>query len=255
MRLPDFVVIGAMKAGTTSLYHYLSQHPDVFMPDSKEVDFFYDRATWERGREWYASLFGGAGDRAMAGEASPNYTKTHVEPAIPARMASTIPDARLIYCLRDPIERIVSHHIHTEAERRESRGRRLRDRLRRRSGPEAVPVDALANDHYVLTSSYAFQVERFLEHYPREQLLLITTEQLRSEPGTTVASVYRFIGADPDFVPDTTTQHHRSGDKFPGADQVRPTDEAIEVLRERLAPDVRRLRRHLGPDFDGWGIA
>ena len=112
-RLPNFIVIGAMKSGTTSLFHYLQAHPQVFMSPLKEVEFFVEEKNWRRGMDWYRAQFAGASPGALAiGEASTAYTKYPEYPGVPERIASSLPDARLIYILRDPIERIRSHYQH-----------------------------------------------------------------------------------------------------------------------------------------------
>src|SRR5947208_14127778 len=104
MRLPDFLIVGAMKAGTTSLAAWLRAHPDVFMPPQKEIHFF--DAQWERGVPWYADQFAGAPEGALVGEATPAYMVTT---AFLDRMASVVPNARLLVVLREPVARAWSH--------------------------------------------------------------------------------------------------------------------------------------------------
>src|SRR5215211_9390855 len=108
-RLPNFLVIGAMKAGTTSLYHYLRHHPQVFMPEIKELNFFNPLRNWRRGVEWYEEQFEGIPDSVVAiGEASTSYTKFPWIREVPARITSVLGEIRLIYVVRDPIERMQS---------------------------------------------------------------------------------------------------------------------------------------------------
>ena len=115
-RLPSFLVIGAMKAGTTSLYHYLHAHPQVFMPSIKELDFFVAGGNWGRGLHWYQKQFAGAGPGAVAvGEASTMYTKYPSVDGVPERIAAHLPEVRLVYVVRDPIDRIRSHYRHRVA--------------------------------------------------------------------------------------------------------------------------------------------
>jgi hypothetical protein len=102
--LPTFIVIGAMKAGTTSLYHYLREHPQIFMPKAKELDFFAVETTWRRGIDWYAEQFAGAGgDEIARGEASTAYSKYPHYPNVPERIARAIPGCQLIYVVRLPL--------------------------------------------------------------------------------------------------------------------------------------------------------
>jgi hypothetical protein len=111
--LPTFIVIGAMKAGTTSLYHYLRHHEQVFMPKVKELDFFVEEMNWPRGIHWYTQQFAGAAAGVLAsGEASTSYSKYPQHAGVPERMAATVPDVKLLYVVRDPIARIRSHYRH-----------------------------------------------------------------------------------------------------------------------------------------------
>lgn len=283
-RLPDFLVIGAMKAGTTSLYHYLRAHPDVFMPAIKAPEFFVAESNWRRGVEWYAGLFEPAGTRAVAvGEASNAYAKHPYHRGVPERMVATIPDARLVYAVRDPVQRIRSHY-----------------RTRAREGAEKLPIERaiVENPVYLEYSRYAMQIDRFLEHFAREQLLVITAEDLRDDRRATMRTVYAFVGVDPDVEPPELDREFYKTDDQPGRSLVplrvrkalkkhvpaakrakelennlfrvlkrgRPAPRTEEVpaaisdevrarIHEVLADDVRRLRTILGPTFDGWGIA
>src|SRR5688572_24468381 len=110
--LPNFFIIGAMKAGTTSLWQYLRRHPEIFMSKLKEPGYFTEELRWDQGIEWYRSLFDDAGSARAVGEASTSYTKWPRFAGIPARMHALVPEARLIYLVRDPGDRIRSHYIH-----------------------------------------------------------------------------------------------------------------------------------------------
>ena len=108
LRLPTFLVIGAPKAGTTSLHDHLRGHPDVFMPTRKEPDFFFRDAAWREGIASYARLFRRAGSVTAVGETSTSYSRYPHVPDVPERIALVVPDARLIYLVRHPVERMVS---------------------------------------------------------------------------------------------------------------------------------------------------
>jgi hypothetical protein len=272
--LPTFLVIGAMKAGTTSLWGYLSEHPQVFMAPEKELNFFSGQ--WSRGLEWYESHFAGAGDAIAVGEISPSYGMVHYFP-VPERIASVIPDARLIYLLRHPIERMVSAYLHWVAE-----------------GLEQRPIEQafLEDLNYLHMSRYAFQLERFLEHFSRDRVLLVLSERLRDERPSTLRDIYSFVGVDREWVGrEVSEERHRTADKrvrteraerrrdtplYRAASRMTPTalkrwhyrattrpvtqqatlsPELEARIRDALAPDVTRLRDFLGPSFDGWGIA
>jgi Sulfotransferase domain len=199
-RLPTFLVIGAMKAGTTSLYHYIRAHPQVFMPGIKAPEFFVAESNWNRGIGWYRHLFVPAGDRAFAvGEASNAYAKYPEYPGVPERMASFVPDVKLVYAVRDPIERIWSHY-----------------RTRAREGSEKAPIERAVFDNpiYLDYSRYALQLDRYLEYFPREQILVITAEELRDARRDTIRRVYGFIGVDTDFIPaELDREFYRTDDQ------------------------------------------
>ncbi|HIE21267.1 MAG TPA: sulfotransferase, partial [Acidimicrobiia bacterium] len=197
--LPNFLVIGAMKAGTTSLYEYLRHHPQVFMPETKELDFFLERSNWHRGLEWYETQFQAAGGQVAVGEASPNYSKRHDDPGVADRIAATLPGTRLIYIVRHPIARMRSMYRQLVAD-----------------GIEHRPIEeAFASDpDYVLTSRYAWQLEPFLELLPRDRILVITTEALRDNRETTVARVFDFLGVDSAWSPPRIEREAQRGDQL-----------------------------------------
>jgi hypothetical protein len=278
--LPTFLVIGAAKAGTTSLHEYLAAHPDVFMSDPKELDFFISSINWDRGLPWYESHFDGAAAKGATavGESSPLYSAAQWYDGVPERIASVLPDVRLVYLVRDPIARMRSQYIHHLELGRETRppGRALRE-----------------NQGYLQSSLYAWQLERFTEHLPRERILVVPTERLRSDRAATMAEICTFLGVEPlRDVDALEAEHHRSEEKlvrrptivalkrnraYRAASRLTPaparrvygrltarsadprTVEIDAALRDelvaRLRPDVEALRRDwLGPDFQGWGL-
>ncbi len=182
--LPNFLVIGAMKAGTTSLFSYLAGHPDVSMPWSKELDFFSNEDRWRLGTAWYEAQFP---DEAVAvGEASPNYTKRHLFPETADRIMATLPGVRLIYLVRDPIERLQSMYVDMLA-----------------YGGETRPIDEAvrADSDYVLTSCYGYQLEPFVALSGTENLLVASAARLRDDRIDTLREIYRFLEIDNDYLP------------------------------------------------------
>lgn len=197
--LPDFIIIGAMKCGTSSLYHYLSLHPQVGMSDIKEVDFFIAENNFDKGIGWYESQFQGNFD--TFGEASPNYTKAHYFQGVPRRMHELLPDVKLIYLVRDPVERLISHYLHNYSEGREHR-----------SIEEALST--LEENHYVLCSRYFWQLEHYLTYFDREQLLIVPSYQLKTNRRETLSRIFDFIGVDTSFYTDEFEQErHKSSKK------------------------------------------
>lgn len=186
-RLPDFVLIGAQKAGTTTLWNALRQHPGIFMPAAKELNFFIRRDGVSRSLPWYRAQFESAPPGALLGEASPGYTMAPVFGTVARDMASLIPRARLIYVVREPFARMRSAYAHNRADGLEIR----------------TIGDALVHElHYSLTSCYALQLELFLKHYPEERVLVLRAEDLDRAPAAEVRRVLQFLGiADPDWAP------------------------------------------------------
>jgi hypothetical protein len=275
--LPNFLIIGAMKAGTTSLHRYLSAHPDVFMPAYKEIHFFNRDSNWERGADWYSSHFIEGNTAHAIGEASPGYTMYPHRPYTAERIASLLPEVRLIYIVRDPIERMQSHYAHLVAD-----------------GQDVGPIDRalLDNPLFVDMSRYALQIEHYLEYFERDQLLVITSERLRYDRAETMGRVCEFLKIDR-VIPVVDAEFHQTASKrvrtrlgerlqrLPGYASVRSllpgsvktwaslrltapvvSTSQLEIsatvrgqLEELLRPDVQRLFDYLNNDFQGWGIA
>lgn len=277
--LPNLLVIGAMKGGTTSLWEYLRQHPQIHMSPTKEIHFFDRDDRWVRGRSWYEPHFSAATDaHDVVGEATPAYTRFPLHRHVPERAASLVPDAKLVYVLREPIARIRSHYLH-----------------HRGLGLETLPFAQAVVEHstYVDTSRYAMQIDQWLRYFPREQLLVITSEQLRAQHAETMRQVYGFLDVDPGWE-STDDELHRTEEKYvprPAANRLRSSrlgervvesvppvlapalqrvwaltrhrpdnggadlgDDLRAVLTDLLRDDVHRLREHLGSDFGCWGL-
>jgi sulfotransferase family protein len=277
--LPTFLIIGARKAGTTSLFSYLEPHPEVFMPPGKEIHFFSEH-NWARGLDWYRSQFSASRGAKAIGEASPGYTQYPLFKDVPERIARVLPDVRLVYVVRHPVDRLVSTYrqdVHSWGERR--------------------PIDEAVLDveRHLSGSMYALQIERYLAHFSREQLLVITSDELRTRRVETLRRLYAFLGVDPSWAPPSIgrelnrgedLRHERAlteGFRRTGAYRLgrrlvppslrraiwravgsRPADIPLGALElsddtrrqvvELLRPDLERLRTYLGDDFDAWGL-
>ena len=120
-RLPTFLIIGAMRAGTTTLWGHLRSHPDVFMPEPKELSFFTKEFNWHQGRDWYSRFFEQAGNAVAVGEASVHYSDASFFPGVAKRIARVVPTVRLVYLMRDPVERTVSDYYRRSAAEGERR--------------------------------------------------------------------------------------------------------------------------------------
>ncbi|MGI9431489.1 MAG: sulfotransferase domain-containing protein [Myxococcota bacterium] len=194
-RLPDFIIIGAAKSGTTSLHDYLARHPQICLSASddpavrdKEPCFFDPDVNGSRGLDWYRALFSAARADQVCGEASTNYTRHPQVAGVPERIAATVPNVRLLYLMRDPVERAYSHYVHRWS-------RELHpDEPFRESFREFVAHDPMCLD----SSDYELQIRRYWDHFPREALLLLRMDDLLGDPAALLRRVCGFIGVDPD---------------------------------------------------------
>jgi len=217
--MPNVIVIGAMKCGTSALHYYLDMHPEISMSSPKELNFFcgdpevgglladaapselsimrHTARNWARGPEWYAANFDPGA--ICRGEASPNYTAPW-HPGAAGRIASLVPNVSLIFLVRDPFDQIVSQYMH------------YRD-----GGNEPRPlVEAVANPHgiYLERTRYHARLSPFLDSFPRDQILVIDQQDLRSRRRETLARVFGFLGVDDTFwSPRLERIRHSSGAK------------------------------------------
>lgn len=245
--LPDFLIIGAQKAGTTALYAYLRWHPQVTGPSFKEVSFF-DRH-YARGSRWYRAHLPARPRQWIArrrdgrwptvGEASPSYL---FHPLAPERVSALIPAARLIAVLRNPVDRALSHYQHEVALGREHlsfeealdrEDERMRGELERIAGDPTYFSHAWWNYTYVARGRYAEQLERWYEAFPREQLLVLFSEELLEHPAETYARVLDFLKVAP---------HELSS--FPRI-FAREYDEMAPATRQRLEAEFTEPNQRL----------
>jgi hypothetical protein len=245
--LPDFLILGAQKAGTTALYAYLRWHPQITGPSWKEVSYF-DRH-YRRGRRWYRGHFPALSRGCVVGEASPGYL---FHPLAPDRVAETVPHAKLIALLRDPVDRALSHYHHEVALGREplSFGDALDAEPERTEGEE----ERLAGDPrywspawwdhtYLARGRYAEQLERWLAVFPPEQLLVVASEELAADPGAVYARVLEFLAAAPhDLAAYPRVYEQTYSEMHP---------DTRRRLVAYFAEPNRRLYELLGRDF-GW---
>jgi hypothetical protein len=179
MALPDFLIVGAMKCGTSTLAAQLAAQPGIFMTTPKEPNFFSDDEIFARGLPWYERLFDAAAPEDIRGEASTHYTKLPTYPDTLDRMQSVLPSPRLIYVVRDPIERAISHYIHEWTE-----GRMSED-----------PVAAFErHPELVDYGCYAMQIAPYLDIWGREAVLLTSLERIKAAPGEELRRVGAHLG-------------------------------------------------------------
>lgn len=179
MTLPHFIVIGAMKSGTSSLAEQLSKQTGVFMSTPKEPNFFSDDTVYDKGSDWYSGLFAEAQPGDLCGEASTHYTKRPSYPDTAFRMKALLPDVKLIYVIRNPIDRAVSHYIHEWSEHR-----------------VGGDINTATTEHSRMIDygRYAMQLAPYIEAFGRDAVHLSSLEQLKSDPITEFARIASFLG-------------------------------------------------------------
>jgi Sulfotransferase domain len=278
--MPNLIIIGGLKCGTTSIHHYLGLHPEINMSKPKELNFFVKELNWDLGIPWYEGRFD---DRCpVRGESSPHYTNLPRYHGVAQRIHDNIPEARLLYMVRDPISRILSHWRHATG-----------------AGYESRPMeDVLLRDGqtYITRSMYWMQLQPYLELFPRGQIEIITQEELRNDRDGTMRKAFSFAGVDPNFSSEQFDREwekstaKESGQyqlmekliKLPGfrsfdrnfdrlpermrwmVEKVVHDPDAPEAPKPQLTPeieghllglfgeDVRRLQEFAGREFEGW---
>jgi hypothetical protein len=277
--LPNLLIIGAAKSGTTSLHAYLDHHPAIAMSGQKELQLF-SGTDWETRLDWYRSQF--PVRAPVRGESSPSYSMDPILPHVPERARRVIPDARILYVVRDPVERLLAHYVEFVAILRE-----------KRSFEQAMSDFDRGSNVYVMTSRYAHQLERWRECFEHSQILVVVQRELLSDRRSTLREVFRFLQVDEAFwSPEFDRLHntrerkllpsdfglwaHRRGlyqpwvraaRLFPermqrwllaplGKEIVRPELEPsmLSELQALLGEDARRLRQHTGKSFDSWSV-
>lgn len=242
--LPTFLIIGAQRSGTTSLFYYLSRHRDIHGPVREKGVHYFDTA-YGRSERWYRSHFPRrralerAGRPYAVGEASPYYL---FHPEIPARVAALMPDVRVIAILRDPVERTISHHQHEVARGHEhlplaealaAEDQRLAGEVEKLAADPTHVSDAHMHHSYVGRSLYADQIERWLDHVSRSQLLLLRTEDLQRRPDETLRRATDHLGVDPLPPAEYPKYNERTYDQGDA--------DVVAALRDRFAASEARV--------------
>lgn len=179
--LPNLLIIGAQKCGTTSLHAILAQHAEISMSEPKELNFFTWH--WERGLDWYAAQFG---DSPVRGEATPEYTAYPGWPETAERVGRTLPEARLIYLVRDPVERVISHWQHL-----------VTAGVFRKPFEKTILSPSFGRSQFVQRTRYQAQLDRYLAYFPSEAVLVVSLEQLTTSRLKTLRRVLAHVDLDP----------------------------------------------------------
>ena len=178
-RLPDFIVIGAMKCATSTLHAQLEQQPGLFMTSPKEPNFFSNDEQYALGIDWYAGLFARARSNELCGESSTHYTKLPTYPHTVQRMHHHLNGVKLIYVMRHPIQRLVSQYIHEWTER---------------AVPDSIDTAVRECPRLIDYSRYSMQLKPFLDAFSCDNVLPVFSERLAVDPPTEFERICRFIG-------------------------------------------------------------
>jgi len=272
-RLPNLLIIGAMKSGTSSLHDYLNLHPDIFMSDPKEIHYYADGTYHLKSKEWYANFF--QTDKKIAGTTPQSYTKCHNKyyQHIPERIYQDTPDVKMIYIVRDPIKRYASHilesyHCDSSSDVRYSQ----------------------ESGNYLKTSMYGMQLKAYLTYFDKNQIHILSLEDLQQNRLEALNEIFRFLEVsllDNELVFDfesniaetkgipsvirgnlfirllskiSTSFAERVStvlsEKFYANQLKKPiiSNEEKEALKEKLRPDIEEFRLLTGKSFDQWEI-
>lgn len=250
---PGFLIIGAQKAGTTSLYAYLCQHPDILPASTKEVHFFDTQ--YQKGTLWYRSFFPfiWTSKKAMTGEASPYYL---YHPHVPKRVADFLPDCKLIILLRNPIDRAYSQfqftlgkdfNIHAD-------GTTFEEALKQEKAEFEEEWDKMvANPKYqsplvqygsmIDRGKYLPQIQRWEKYFPREKMLILSSEAFFKDPAKITKQVWQFLG-----VTDAPLQNKKA--KNTGLYSSKMSPETAKMLEQQFKQHNEALFHHLDQTFD-----
>jgi hypothetical protein len=246
------LIIGAQKAGTSSLHAWLSEHPQILPPFEKEVHFFDDgnqpaQNNFEKGLPWYKAHFPLAlADQNITFETSPLYL---FHPLAAQRIKATLPKARLLIVLRNPVDRAISHYFHSvkntvEPLPLEEALEKEESRLMQESRSGEYSGLSLVRHSYKARGRYAEQIKRYLDHFSREQLLIVESEQLFADPVACLSDIFEFAGVDSDFSPTKLAARNVSTNR----DEV--SDATYTSLSTYFEPHNQELYQLIGKKFN-----
>jgi hypothetical protein len=249
VRLPDFLIGGAPRSGTTWLYQLLDRHPGVFMakPVAPEPKFFLVDRIYEKGLAYYAETwFAAAGPGQKAGEKSTDYLESE---AAAGRIGTDLPQVRLVFVLREPVARAFSNYLWTKMNGLETEEFAAAIALEaQREGELPERLKFARPFSYFSRGLYADLLRPYLDRFPREQVLVLKFEDIAARPTVVAERLHRFLGVSPR--PEDVT----------GLGIVNPSEKGGPALDEgirrelaaRYAEPNRRLAQLLGPDFEMW---
>ncbi|MDX6511747.1 MAG: hypothetical protein QOE36_1251 [Gaiellaceae bacterium] len=226
--LPNLIIIGAAKSGTTALHRYLRVHPEIWMSPIKELNYFVAEQNWGRGIDWYSRWF--PRDLPVRGESSPKYSCAPKHPGVPDRMVTVVPDTRLIYVVRDPLERMRSDYVDAVYHA----GMRW----------PVAPFEEQLRDptsRVYSQSCYWQQLQLYRAHFPDDRIHLVQHEALRDRRDETLRSVFRFLGVDESFTHGSFRRLHN--ETRPKRRRRPAAEKAANTLTRWVGPSVSARAR------------
>jgi hypothetical protein len=251
--LPDFIIIGAQKSGTSSLYSYLAQHPQLKSSTSKEVHYFDgglspEEDNFKKGEAWYRSHFPFKKDLAAnqkTFEASPLYI---FNPLVPARMFELIPKVKIIVVLRNPTERAISQYFHEKRLNMETMPifealQEEENRLEHVIKNKDFKSHNFVHSTYKSRGMYKGQIERYFNYFPREQILIINSDDLFTNTADTLRQIFKFVGVDTKYKVENLQPRNVSSNRT----KVEP--HVYEYLNSYFQPYNEALYKFLGKNY------
>lgn len=226
----DFLIIGAMKSATSTLYEQLRMQSGIYLPENKEPNFFGDDDNFSRGLSWYSNLFEEASDTDIRGEASTDYAKFPAYPMAPERIHSLLPECKIIYIIRHPVDRLISHYVHEWTQGNTG---------------QAIDDAILSDDLFINVSLYSQQLKRYLEYFGEKGVHVIFFERLVNFPDEELHGLSRFLGGSLNlkWKKDRSVANKSSEriKRFPGYG-VLIESKLATALRRTLVPEFLRSK-------------
>lgn len=257
----DFIVIGAAKSGTTTLFELLSKHPDIYLPPQKEMPFFTENRLFSKGVDYFIKrVYKNVPAEVIAGKITPQYMsgqrENHPE-IIAKRIKESLPNVKIIAILRDPVERSFSFYKMS-----------VRLGYEKRSYPDAV-IELLKPENleydrkhrswtntYVVGGEYGRILQYYYEHFDRCKILVLFTQDLRNSPETVIKKILNFIGANEDYVPEEINKIFHSGGLEPRLRLLTPgyiyKIPLVNYIWQNLVPFT--IRRRINHAISHWNI-
>lgn len=249
---PDFLIIGAQKCGSTSLYNYVTKHPDILPAKAKELHFFNNyrgKNNFNKGISWYKKQFPAKQKNKLIGEATPEYL---FFPHVPERVYSLFPSIKIIIILRNPTKRAISYFHHNKKRKMEpldleqaltAETERLQDEQEKIAQDPNYYSYNVERYSYKKRGLYLEQIQRWLEYFPKEQILILKSEELFANPSKTLEKVYTFLNVE--NIPLKEYPQYNQSTYTAPIDPI-----IIKQLNDYFAPYNQQLSLFLKEEFD-----